>query len=56
MFRTVPLSIIGSFSSYTQQWYVSYRFEQACKLYNIYHYCVYSEKLLVMDTGTVRSK
>ena len=26
MFRTVPLSIIGSFSLYTQQWYVSYRF------------------------------
>ena len=26
MFRTVPLSIIMSFSLYTQQWYVSYRF------------------------------
>ena len=26
MFRTVPLSIIRSFSLYTQQWYVSYRF------------------------------
>jgi len=24
MFRTVPLSIIGSFSLYTQQWYMSY--------------------------------
>jgi len=23
MFRTVPLSIIGSFSLYTQQWYMS---------------------------------
>jgi len=22
MFRTVPLSIIGSFSLYTQQWYM----------------------------------
>jgi hypothetical protein len=26
MFRTVPLSIIRSFSLYTQQWYTSYRF------------------------------
>ena len=25
MFRTVPLSIIRSFSLYTQQWYMSYR-------------------------------
>ena len=27
MFRTVPLSIIRSFSLYTQQWYMSYRTE-----------------------------
>jgi hypothetical protein len=26
VFRTVPLSIIRSFSLYTQQWYISYRF------------------------------
>ena len=26
MFRTVPLSIIRSFSLETQQWYMSYRF------------------------------
>jgi hypothetical protein len=26
MFRTVPLSVIRSFSLYTQQWYMSYRF------------------------------
>jgi len=26
MFRTVPLSIIRSFSLYTQLWYMSYRF------------------------------
>jgi len=26
MFRTVPPSIIRSFSLYTQQWYMSYRF------------------------------
>jgi hypothetical protein len=26
MFRTVPLSIIRSYSLYTQKWYMSYRF------------------------------
>ena len=104
MFRTVPLSIIRSFSLYTQQWYMSYRFPDslragsgrlisqiyfwnktlhvsdsfsvhhqefftvhtemvyvmlvlltAFKLYNIYHCRVYSEKLLMMDRGTVRN-
>jgi len=30
MFRTVPLSIIGSFSLYTQQWYMSYRYADSC--------------------------
>ena len=45
MFRTVPLSIIRSFSLYTQQWYMSHRL---C--------CLYSEKLLMMDRGTVRNK
>ena len=72
MFRTVPLFIIKSFSLYTQQWYVSYRFVDSlragsgrnvlillascnCNLYDIYHCCVYSEKLLMMDRGTVRN-
>ena len=27
MFRTVPLSIISSFSLYTHQWYMSYRLQ-----------------------------
>jgi len=31
MFRTVPLSIIKSFSLYTQQWYMSYRFADCCE-------------------------
>jgi len=54
MFRTVPLSIIGSFSLYTQQWYTAgsernqFRPDPARKLsanlYDIYHCCVYSEK------------
>ena len=30
MFQTVPLSIIRSFSLYTQQWYMSYRFADSC--------------------------
>jgi len=81
MFRTVPLSIIRSFSLYTQAWYMSYRFADSLRagirtepvpswarfrtdpaarklsanLYDIYHCCVYSEKLLMMDTGTVRN-
>ena len=72
MFRTVPLSIIRSFSLYTQQSYMSYRFADSLRagsgrncpdptrnlsanLYDINHCCVYSEKLLMMDRGTVRN-
>jgi len=66
MFRTVPLSIIRSFSLYTQQWYMSYRIrielqfhldparKLSANLYDMYHCCVYSEKLLMMDSGTDR--
>ena len=53
MFRIVPLSIISSFSLYTQQWYMSYRLR--ANLYDVYHCCVYSEKLLMIDRGTVRN-
>ena len=68
MFRTVPLSIFRCFSLYRQQWYMSYRFavslraganaparKLSANLYDIYHCCVYSEKLLMMDRGTVRN-
>ena len=66
MFRTVPLSIIRNFSLYTQQWYMSYRFADSLRLillavhlsanlYDIYHCCLYSEKLLMMDRVTVRN-
>jgi len=70
MFRTVPLSIIRSFSLYTQQWYMAYRFADSltasrilillavklsANLYTIYHCCVYSEKLLMMDRGALRN-
>ena len=61
MFRTVPVSIIRSFSLYTAMLYVI----QVCwqltadklsaNLYDIYHCCVYSEKLLMMDRGTLRN-
>ena len=58
MFRTVPLSTIRSFSLYTQQWLLMFHPDATCKLsanlYDIYHCCVYSEKLLMMDRGTVR--
>jgi len=59
MFRTVPLSLIRSFSLYTQQWYIQEFFTvhtatvytiAVCTVKNIsgiYHYCVYSEKFLV---------
>jgi len=71
MFRTVLLSIIRIFSLYTQQWYMSYRFADTLRagsgrrpdparklsanLYDIYHCCVYSEKLLMMDRGIVQN-
>jgi len=65
MFRTVPLSIIKSFTLYTQlyiQLASSIRTERpdtarklSANLYDIYHCCVYREKLLMMDRGTVRN-
>jgi len=68
MFRTVPLSIIRSFSLYTQLWYViqlasrirtDFHPDPARKLsanlYDIYHCWVYNEELLMMDRGTVRN-
>jgi hypothetical protein len=45
LFRTVHMPIIRSFSLYTQQWYMS------ANLYDLYHCCVYSEKLPMMDRG-----
>ena len=54
MFRTDPLSIIRSFSLYTQKWCMSYSFVGNCVTYTIYHCYVYREKLM-MDKGTVRN-
>jgi len=68
MFRSVPLSIIRSFffTVHTTMVYViqlasrirvelQFRPDPARKLYDICHCCVYSEKLLMMDRGTVRN-
>ena len=43
MFRTVPLSIIRSFSLYTQHWYRSYRFADSL--------CVRHTGLLTAGSG-----
>ena len=42
MFRTVPLL-------------TACESKLSANLYDIYHCCVYSEKLLMMDRGTVRN-
>ena len=70
MFQTVPLSIISSFSLYTQQRHMSYSLQAgsgwnqfrpdpahklSANLYDIHHCCVYSEKLLMMDRETVQN-
>ena len=69
MFRIDPLSINRNFPLYTQQWYISLQLASrirmelspdparklSANLYDIYHWCVYSEKLPMMDRGTVRN-
>jgi len=63
MFRTVPLSIIRRlFTVHTTMVYViqlASRIRTELKLsanmYDIHHCCVYSEKVLMMDRGTVRN-
>jgi len=60
MFRTVPFSIIRSFSLYTRQRYMSDCVQDPARklsanLYDIHHFWVYSEKLLMLDRGTVRN-
>jgi hypothetical protein len=58
MFRTAPLFIIRSFSLHTQQYIqimltaCSQAVSIACMTYTT---AVYSEKLLMMDRGTVRN-
>ena len=64
MFRTVPVSIIRSFH-YTHSNGICHTGQTelrpdparklSANLYDICHCCVYSEKLLMMDGGTVRN-
>ena len=56
MFRAVPLPIIRSFSLQTKKRNILILLASSVQnLYDIYHCCVYSEKLLMMDRGTARS-
>jgi len=52
MFRTVPLSIIRSFSLYTQQWYTSYWFVDSLRAGMTYTIAACT---VMMDKGTVRN-
>jgi len=56
MFRTVPLSIIRSFSLYKQQWYMSYRFADSLRAgsgrTNFSNY-FWNETLHVSDSSSV---
>jgi len=52
MFRTVSLSIVRSLALYSQH-YVQVMLTASKKsenLYDMYHCCVYSARLLMMDT------
>ena len=51
MFRTVPLYIIRSFSLYTQQWYMSYRFAD-CLLASSQQYMYDICLLLYVESST----
>jgi len=55
MFRTVPLSIIRSFLLYTQCFRPDSARKLTVNLYDICHFCVYSENLLMVDRETVRN-
>ena len=52
MFRTVPLSIIRSFSLYTQQWYVSYRFADSLRAGSGRSVLILLYELLLMGVNT----
>jgi len=51
MFRIVPLSIIRI--RMELQFHPDPAHKLSANVYDIYHCCVYSEKLLMMDRGTV---
>jgi len=47
MFRTVPLSIIRSFSLYTQQWYMSYSFADSLRAGSGRNICLFLHIIIV---------
>jgi len=47
--------LVGFIICYTGLLTAGMKFQLSAKLYNIYHCCVYSEKLLMMDRGTVQN-
>jgi hypothetical protein len=51
IFRIKTLHVSDSFSVHHQEFFTVH----TANLYDIYHCCVYSEKLLMMDRGTVRN-
>ena len=53
MFRTVPLSIIRSFSQYTQQWYMSYRFADSLRAGSGWNCSSWNETQRVSDSSSV---
>ena len=55
MFRTVPLSTIRSRIKTELQFRPDPARKLSANMYDIYHCCVYSEKLLMMDRETVRN-
>ena len=55
MFWTDPLSIIRSQGQGGTEFHPDPARKLSADLYDIYHCCVYSEKLLMMDRVTVRN-
>jgi len=54
MFRTVPVWL-GSAAAEPSQFRPDPARKLSANLYDICHCCVYSDKLLMMDRGTVRN-
>jgi hypothetical protein len=52
IFRTVPLSML---ESRIRIFHHAPAHKLSANLYDIYHCCVYSENLLMMDRGNVRN-
>jgi len=55
MVRTVPLSIIRSFSLYTQQWYMSYRFADSLRAGSRLSICQHTCMTYTIAVRTVKT-